>query len=386
MRVAHVLTYVSSDGAYGGPLAVMVAHCRELAARGHHVEVFAGWDGQAELSIPGVKVNLFRVRRGLPIGFSGLVSGKLVRTVRRRAVEFDVVHVHLSRDLITAPTALAVLGVRRGPKVFVQTHGMIKPDLRPVARVMDLAIRSILRRSASVLALNRTDAERVDAVGRSALSIVELPNGVPAQEDLHNPGPGVPEFIFLARLQPRKRVMLFAEAAALVTAAGVEARFTVVGPDEGDLTALLDFISQRRLEAVIRYEGALPPGAAPARLAEADVYVLPSLNEPFPMTVLEAMSVGVPCIISTSCHIADRLAVLGGVVTFDHQAAELAGAITSLATDRDRRVELGKQAALTVTKAFGVSSVVDVLEHYYSMDRAELERDERQLAAGVGQA
>jgi glycosyltransferase involved in cell wall biosynthesis len=263
---------------------------------------------------------------------------------------------------------------------------MIKPDPRPVARVMDLAIRSILRRSASVLALNRTDAERVDSVGRSALSIVELPNGVPAQDDLHHPGPGVPEFIFLARLQPRKRVMLFAEAAALVTAAGVEARFTVVGPDEGDLPALLDFISQRGLEAVIRYEGALPPGTAPARLREADVYVLPSLNEPFPMTVLEAMSVGVPCIISTSCHIAGRLAELGGVVTFDHQAAELAGAISSLATDRDRRVQLGKQAALTVTRAFGVSSVVDVLEHYYSMDRAELERDERQLAAGVGQA
>jgi hypothetical protein len=98
VRIAHVLTYVSADGAYGGPLAVLVAQCRELAARGHTVEVFAGWDGVATLEIPGVTVHLFPVVRAVPMGFSGLVSPALFRAVTTRLREFDVLHVHLSRD------------------------------------------------------------------------------------------------------------------------------------------------------------------------------------------------------------------------------------------------------------------------------------------------
>jgi glycosyltransferase involved in cell wall biosynthesis len=388
VRIAHVLTYVSADGAYGGPLAVLVAQCRELAARGHTVEVFAGWDGVATLEIPGVTVHLFPVVRAVPMGFSGLVSPALFRAVTTRLREFDVLHVHLSRDLVAAPTTLATLLRKRHPRVYLQTHGMIKPDARPKAKVFDLAIRPILRRSTSVFALTGADAARVAAVAGKRVSIVELPNGVPAQEI--RPGLGAddrsrPDVLFLARLQPRKRVHLFAEAAALLLAQGREARFSIVGPDEGDLPELRRFIDSRGLADSIVYEGAIPPGTAPGRLGEADVYVLPSLNEPFPMTVLEAMSVGVPTVLSSTCFIADRLREHDAAVLFDGGAAELADAIAGLLDDPDGRRALGERARRTVERHFSVGAVVDSLEHYYSMDRDRLRMDERQLAQdGVG--
>jgi glycosyltransferase involved in cell wall biosynthesis len=385
VRIAHVLTYVSADGAYGGPLAVLVAQCRELAARGHQVEVFAGWDGVATLEIPGVTVHLFRVVRAVPMGFSGLVSPALFRAMTSRAQQFDVVHVHLSRDLIAAPTVLATLLRKRHPRVYLQTHGMIKPDARPKARVFDLAIRPILRRSTSVFALTAADAERVAEVARGGVSIVELPNGVPAQDDLPAPAhrSEVPDVLFLARLQPRKRVQLFAEAAAILLAEGLTARFSVVGPDEGDLAELRRFIDSRGLAGSIVYEGAIPPGTAPARLRAADVYVLPSLNEPFPMTVLEAMSVGVPTVVSATCLIADRLREHDAVVLFDGGAPELATAIRGLLVNPDARQALGERARRVVEEHFSVGAVVDTLEHYYSMDRDRLRSDERQLAQDV---
>jgi glycosyltransferase involved in cell wall biosynthesis len=389
VRIAHVLTYVSADGAYGGPLAVMVAQCRELAARGHHVEVFAGWDGVATLEIPGVTVHLFRVFRAVPMGFSGLVSPALFRELTGRARQFDVLHVHLSRDLIAAPTVLATLLRGRSPRVYLQTHGMVKPDARPKARVFDLAIRPILRRSTSVLALTTADADRVAAVAKGGVSIVELPNGVPAQEHGRTgteDGAGVPEVLFLARLQPRKRVQLFAEAAALLLAEGLKARFAVVGPDEGDLAELRRFVDSRGLADSIVYEGAIPPGTAPDRLRSADVYVLPSLNEPFPMTVLEAMSVGVPTVISATCLIADRLREHEAVVLFDGGAAELAEAIRGLLVDPVARRALGERARTVAERYFTAGAVVDLLEHYYSMGRDQLRTDERQLARnGVGE-
>jgi glycosyltransferase involved in cell wall biosynthesis len=385
VRIAHVLTYVSADGAYGGPLAVLVAQCRELAARGHQVEVFAGWDGVATLEIPGVTVHLFRVVRAVPMGFSGLVSPALFRAMTSRAQQFDVVHVHLSRDLIAAPTVLATLLRKRHPRVYLQTHGMIKPDARPKARVFDLAIRPILRRSTSVFALTAADAERVAEVARGGVSIVELPNGVPAQDDLPAPAhrSEVPDVLFLARLQPRKRVQLFAEAAAILLAEGLTARFSVVGPDEGDLAELRRFIDSRGLAGSIVYEGAIPPGTAPARLRAADVYVLPSLNEPFPMTVLEAMSVGVPTVVSATCLIADRLREHDAVVLFDGGAPELATAIRGLLVNPDARQALGERARRVVEEHFSVGAVVDTLEHYYSMDRDRLRSEERQLAQDV---
>jgi glycosyltransferase involved in cell wall biosynthesis len=284
---------------------------------------------------------------------------------------------------------LATLLRKRHPRVFLQTHGMIKPDARPKARVFDLAIRPILRRSTSVFALTPADAARVAEVSRGGVSIVELPNGVPAQGDVPSAqenGSGVPEVLFLARLQPRKRVRLFAEAAALLLAEGITARFSVVGPDEGDLAELRRFIDSRGLEDSIVYEGAIPPGTAPERLRAADVYVLPSLNEPFPMTVLEAMSVGVPTVVSATCFIADRLREHDAVVLFDGAAPELAAAIKGLLVNPDERRALGERARLTVERYFSVGAVVDSLEHYYSMDRDRLRMDERQLAQdGVGE-
>ena len=104
MRIAHIVTYVSEDGAYGGPIAVARAQTAELARRGHDVKLLAGWDGRARLSIPGVDVRLFPVRRVAP-GFSGLVAPGLQRHLRMALANYDALHVHLARDLVTLPAA-----------------------------------------------------------------------------------------------------------------------------------------------------------------------------------------------------------------------------------------------------------------------------------------
>ena len=369
MKIAHVLTYVSRDGAYGGPLAVMVAQASELARRGHEVEIFAGWDGAAELEVPGVTVRLFEVRRLLGRGFSTMVAPRLARELRRRRREFDVVHVHLGRDLIALPAALAVGGRGGRPRLFVQTHGMVKPDGRRSAQLVDVAVRLVLRRSTASFALNSVDAERITTVARGAVDVVDLPNGVPEQTTPPSADQGsTPEFLFLARLQARKNVMTFAQAAKMLVDDGVDARFTVVGPDEGDLPALLAFIDEHGLDHHLTYGGSVPPGAGPERLSQADVYVLPSLDEPFPMTVLEALSVGRPCIIASSCHIAEDLERGGGVLLFDGSVAGLAASMARLAGDSTLRAERGARALEDVRTNYSSAAVVDRLLTHYDGD------------------
>jgi hypothetical protein len=76
MRILHVVTLVSADGAYGGPVAVAVAQTQALAELGHDVTLLAGWDGRAKLSAPKVDVQLLRARADRPVrGRAG--SGRL---------------------------------------------------------------------------------------------------------------------------------------------------------------------------------------------------------------------------------------------------------------------------------------------------------------------
>lgn len=368
MRIAHVLTYVSADGAFGGPLAVMSEQTAELARRGHHVEVFAGWDGHASFAPLGVDVHLFPVRARVPgAGFSGLTAPGLVRALRARLHEFDVVHVHLARDLITMPAARAA-SRSAVTRLFVQTHGMVKPDSRLRARVFDLWMRGILRRAAGAFALTAVDADRLRAVETKAV-VLDLPNGVTLPAEPERGAHADPEVLFLARLQPRKRVLLFADAARRLIADGVPARFTVVGPDEGDLAPLTTAVGAWGIADRLRYEGAVPPGQGRDRMARADVYVLPSLNEPFPMSVLEAMSVATPTVISETCHIAGRLG--DAVIAFrdgPDEATHLTEAIRGLVIDTRARRALGERGRRAVADGFSIDRVVSMLEGYYSAE------------------
>ncbi|GAA5033978.1 glycosyltransferase [Microbacterium fluvii] len=368
MRIAHVLTYLSADGAFGGPVAVMTEQVTELARRGHHVEVFAGWDGRASFAPPHVVTHLFRTRTLVPgAGFSGLIAPGLVRALRSRRAEFDVVHVHLARDLITTPAAAALVGAG-SPRVFVQPHGMVKPDARLRAKLFDRRTRRILSAADGAFALTDVDAARLAAVEPS-VRLRGLPNGVTVPPAGEERGGHPPEVLFLARLQARKRVLLFAEAAHRLLDDGVDAVFRVVGPDEGDLDALLAMTAAHPDRLV--YEGPVPPGAGPGRIARADLYVLPSLNEPFPMSVLEALAAGTPTVISETCHIADRLGSAVATFADDDPAGALTETLRGLLADDAERDRLGRRGRDSVIERFSIAHVADLLEGYYSSEPLE---------------
>src|SRR3954466_2136317 len=126
MRVLHVVTLVTPDGAFGGPVGVAVNHVRELRRRGHDAVLVAaatGFQGPLPDHVEDVPAHLFPARRVAPLGFSGLVAPGMLRWVRTQLPQTDVVHVHLARDLITLPVAL--LARRSGARYVVQPHGMV---------------------------------------------------------------------------------------------------------------------------------------------------------------------------------------------------------------------------------------------------------------------
>ncbi len=91
------------------------------------------------------------------------------------------------------------------------------------------------------------------------LRLASLGNGVPDYPAAVD-GPGTPEVLFAARMHPRKRPLVFVEMAKALLDAGVDARFTLVGPDEGEGAALRAALKG---DPRISWEGALASAAIP---------------------------------------------------------------------------------------------------------------------------
>lgn len=365
MKVLHVVTLVSDDGAFGGPLKVALNQAEQLRRRGHEVTVAAAWrgEGEAPTHLQGTPVRLFPAQQLLPLGFSGLRGRGLQAWLFRNVRKYDVLHVHAGRDLVTLG-AMAVAR-RAGVPYVTQTHGMISFDLRASARVLDrAATRALLRGAACRLVLTDVEEAELSRVVPGA-SVRRILNGVPPAQPRPRPA-GAPEVLFCARLHPRKRPVHFIAMAALLRPLAPLATYALVGPDEGELGDVQRDIAARGLSDVVNYEGALPYKEVSGRMRRATVYVLPSVDEPFPMSLLEALSLGIPSVITDTCGIAGVLADRGAALVTDGTPGQLAAAVKSLLEDRALADAVSTAAVRAISDVFSISAVVDNLVEVYS--------------------
>ena len=259
MRILQVVTLLSPDGAYGGPARVALNQSAELIRRGHDVTLAAATRGYqvSPTELDGVPVRLFRARTLLPgTGFPGMGAPALARWFHRSAAGFDIVHIHFGRDLVVLP--VAVIARRRRVPYVLQTHGMVVPSHHPLAGPLDAVwTRKLLRDAKAVLYLTERSVEQLGEVARTrSCAFVPLGNGVPDYPPArHAPGP--PEVLFVARMHARKRPLAFVEMAKALLDEGLDARFALVGPDEGEGAALR--AARQGNDPRISWEGALTP-------------------------------------------------------------------------------------------------------------------------------
>jgi glycosyltransferase involved in cell wall biosynthesis len=362
MRIAHVVALADGRGSYGGPLAVALGQARALADAGHDVVVLAGGDRGAHGT--GL-VRLSRSYRVIPNGKpSGRFSPRLVLRVAREARRRDLLHVHLGRDLTTLVAAyVTTFGTAR---LVVQTHGMVtETGSRPLRLLDRLMTRRVLARASRCLSLTGVETASLERVSRGTARIERLGNGIRLRADLHG-RTREDEVLFLSRLAERKRPVAFVEMARLLAGRGIRSRFTLVGPDEGQLTAVRAAIAAGGDGARIGYEGAVPPSAVAERIARAKVLVLPSVDEPFPMVVLEAMAVGTPVVTTDSCHIAPDLRAAGAAWITDGSPAGLADAVAALLSDEERAGRQREAGHGLVTDEFSIDAVTRRLLRIYA--------------------
>lgn len=109
-------------------------------------------------------------------------------------------------------------------------------------------------------------------------------------------------FLFVGRLVDLKGVDLLLRA--MPEAAGVELEIVGDGPLRSSLEVLATGLG---IGPSIRWQGQLNPAEIPARIAQADVLVLPSRKDGWGAVVNEALMTGTPVICSSACGAGDLL-------------------------------------------------------------------------------
>ncbi|WP_439031907.1 glycosyltransferase [Gordonia terrae] len=379
MRILQVLTLLSRAGEFGGPATVAVNQSRALAERGHQVTLIAGsFDGHAAApDVAGVRILTFPTRTvGTGPSFSRIVSPSMLRWIFSHADEFDVAHVHLSRDFVTLPAARLL--ARRHVPTHVQTHGMINPRPSLPYQVIDKTLTiPAVRHAHTAFYLNDIELTKLRSTIGDTARYAYLANGVPLPQPVPVAAPAdddLPEVLFLARLHPRKRAVTFARAATEL-AVHVGARFTIVGPDEGDGPAVDDIIDTFRsacgpeIGSRVRRDPPLPPETVPERMASASIFVLPSVQEPLPMSVLEAMAAGLPVVVTDTCGFAGLIAEADAGLVVDDSVEALTAALDALLADPDGARARGLRGRRAVEDRWGIGTVARELEARYAATR-----------------
>jgi glycosyltransferase involved in cell wall biosynthesis len=358
MRILHVVTLISADGAYGGPARVALNQAEALGDLGHEVTVAAAGSGPVPVA-DGVDLELFRPRTLIPrSGFAGLAAPGMLWWIFKERKRFDVAHIHLARDLVTLPAArlCRLLGIQ----LVLQTHGMIDASDNVLARPLDaLVTRSVLRKAAAVFFLTERERSDLIDVAGPRTSLSKLINGVPELSE--KTSTSSPEVLFLARLHQRKRADLFVDMAEILILEDRSVTFALVGPDGGVAADIA-----QRTQARIRWEGPCAPDKTAERMQAAAIYVLPAVDEPYPMAVLEAMAVGLPVVVTDSCGLAPDIARIGcGIVVPAGELQPLVDAVRSLLGDAEGRAEMGRRGRVSAREEFGADTVARTLDEQY---------------------
>ena len=389
MRILQMIPAFYPAMAYGGTVAVAYHLSRELARRGHEVTVYTSDSldkyhrQKSRISeVDGIKVYYFKTPSNR-LAWNRLVFTPGMRLRLSKEIKnFDIIHLHGFRNFQNIPAHH--YAKKYNIPYVIQAHGSLPRIIKKqrLKKLYDLVWgNKILKDASKVIALTRTEAEQYKKMGVDEDKIEIMPNGIDLSEYENLPEKG--EFrkkysisddekiiLYLGRLHKIKGVDLLVKAFADLIKELDDVRLVIAGPDDGFLSTLKGQIEDLKIGAKILFTGPLYERDKLEAYVDADIYVLPSVYETFPVTVLEACACGTPVIVTDMCGIADVVdGKVGHVVGYDKD--QLRDVIIKIFSDEGSRRRFGEEGRRLVGEEFSWDKVVRKIEGVYETTLAK---------------
>jgi len=228
-------------------------------------------------------------------------SRALSSALHNAALTADVIHNH---GLWVMPNISAGVAAAGGPTpLVVSPRGMLAPAALAFSRWRKRAFWALLqgpviRRAACIHATSEQEFEEIRGLGL-ANPVAIIPNGIDLPELAwsESAAPAIERIVLsLGRIHPKKGLARLVRAWSKVEARYPAWRLRIAGPPErghdNELRALAVSLGLTHVSV----EGPIYGEAKTSAYRCADVFVLPTLNENFGLTVAEALAAGTPVI------------------------------------------------------------------------------------------
>jgi glycosyltransferase involved in cell wall biosynthesis len=366
-RLLHVAHHALPH--LGGLEAVVEAETVRLAARGWEVTLLTSATG----TVPGrgedrgVRTVRLRAWNGLETRFGvpfPVFTPRMVLVTLREVRRADIVHVHDPLYLTSWAAAFWCWALRR-PYVVHRHVGFVHHSSAAVRLVQRVVLgtvgRLVLDRAAAIVAIDEFIAAGLRATVARPERVRVIGNGVDASR-FRPPAPGErsllrreldlppdePLVLFVGRFVPKKGFPVVAQAA------GSAYRIVFVGGSRP-----VGFEDPRLI-----FLGALTPEWMPSIYRCVDAFVAASVGE-CPLTVLEAMSSGLPVVLNDDPALHSAWTSGPGVWFVDMARGHLGEALERLLDDPSAAREMGKAGQAFVQSAFSWDGHVDRVESVY---------------------
>jgi glycosyltransferase involved in cell wall biosynthesis len=216
-----------------------------------------------------------------------------------------------------------------------------------------------------VIANSRAAAVRLMEERVPAHKITVIPNGL----DLEAHQPRSTErptrrVAVVANLRPGKGHETLIDAAVEILRGQPDATFEVIG-DGSERKRLIALADRRQVRHAFTFVGQRDD--VPARLAEADIFVLPSLSEALPNAVLEAMAAGLPVVTSEVGGIPELISDdRTGLLVPPGDAAALAAALLRVMNETGLAARLGQAARVAAETHYSFDRMVTAFDACYT--------------------
>jgi glycosyltransferase involved in cell wall biosynthesis len=257
----------------------------------------------------------------------------IIAGVLARSEDFDLIHAH---DWLTYPAGVHAKMVSGKPLCihvhatdFDRSRGKVNPTVYGIEKNgMDhadciMCVSELTRQT--VINQYHQDPKKCVAMHNAVYPLSEeyqaiVPNKTPDEKVV----------TFLGRITMQKGPEYFVEAAAKVLQRTHNIRFCMAG--SGDMmNAMIRMAAERGIADRFHFPGFQRGKQVYEAYKNSDVFVMPSVSEPFGIAPLEAMQCGCPCIISKQSGCGE---ILSNVIKVDYWDIDaMADAIYSICTN-----------------------------------------------------
>ncbi|MBK1619696.1 glycosyltransferase [Lamprobacter modestohalophilus] len=315
-----------------------------------------------ELASKGIAIESYRRHPGF--------DWTLIRRIRRlvQAQAIDVLHCHQYTPWVYG--LIASLGT--GARVIFTEHGRFYPDSRRWKRT--LLNPWFARLTSAITAISgSTKQALVDYEAIKPEDVVVIYNGIAQlysdNEEVRNIraryGLDERHFLFgtVSRFDPIKNQTMMLRAFSRVVAEHADARLLLVGDGE-ERMRLETLVHALGLDERVFFTGYITDPVN--YIAAMDIFLLSSLSEGTSMTLLEAMSLGKPCVVTDAGGNAEVVArAENGIVTPNDDEMAFATAMKQMVEQPDLREAFSRGAFVRFNRQFSVEHMVKAYDALY---------------------